>query len=320
MNRMTTTRFLAHPLSLLAFIGLVGTLLSVSISEGFSQQSQVGISAAVRGDVSVQTGAAVRTPSGGEPMLLGDRVVTQRLSGMQILLLDESVFTVGESNDLVIDRFVYDPERSVGEIAVRSTQGLLRFVSGGIGAIAPQNVSIETPSATIGSRGTSFDVVVGPEAVALAQAAGLIPPGTVVDPATAVFVILRGPDSDYNGITQRGRVIVETPAGSVEIRVGGTGVFVPAAGAGPIGPAPVPPGVQSQVIASIEVPSTGGTQTVSGVDLTVLPNIDVSPLDLLPGPEGNNPDVTGSGFDSPCDKSKSRSKSPKNGYDPCGGE
>jgi hypothetical protein len=182
----------------------------------------------------------------------------------------------------------------------------LRFVSGGVGAIAPQNVSIETPSATIGSRGTSFDVVVGPEAVALAQAAGLIPAGTVVDPATAVFVILRGPDSDYNGITQRGRVIVETPAGSVEIRLSGTGVFVPAAGAGPIGPAPVPPGVQSQVIASIEVPSTGGTQTVSGVDLTVLPDIDVSPLDLLPGPEGNNPDVTGSGFDSPCDSPVSR--------------
>jgi hypothetical protein len=119
-------------------------------------------------------------------------------------------------------------------------RGFLRFVSGGVGAIAPQNISIETPSATIGSRGTSFDVVVGAEAVALAQAAGMIPPGTVVDPATAVFVVFARTLDSYGGITQRGRVIVETAGGSVEIRRQGFGVFVPAAGAPPIGPAPVP--------------------------------------------------------------------------------
>jgi len=293
-----------HPLALLAFVGVVGFLLSAAVLPVLSQQAQVGTAAAVRGSVEVRSGASVRAPSGGDAMLLGDRVVTQRQSGMQVLLLDESVFTIGESNDLVIDRFVYDPDRSVGEIAARSTQGFLRFVSGGVGAIAPQNISIETPSATIGSRGTTFDVVVGVEAVALAQAAGLIPPGTVVDPATAVFVVLRGPDTNYNGITQRGRVVVQTPVGSVEIRREGFGVFVPSAGAGPIGPGPVPSGVQSQIIAAIELPSVGSTLQVGGVEITELPSIDVHPFDLLPGPDGNNPDVTGGEFDYPCNKMK----------------
>jgi hypothetical protein len=304
MTRRTITEAIQHPMTLFAFIGLVGALLIAVVAPVQSQQSQVGVAAAVRGSVQVQSGGAARAPSGGEAMLLGDRVVTQRQSGMQVLLLDESVFTIGESNDLVIDRFVYDPDRSVGEIAARSTQGFLRFVSGGVGAIAPQNVSIETPSATIGSRGTSFDVVVGAEAVALAQAAGMIPPGTVVDPATAVFVVLRGPSTSYGGITQRGRVIVQTAGGSVEIRRQGFGVFVPAAGAPPIGPAPVPGTVQSQIIASIELPSVGTTRTVNGVTLTELPSIDTLPIDLFPGPNGNNPDVTGPGFDYPCNKMK----------------
>ncbi len=309
MTRMTRTRrtmteAIQHPMTLFAFIGLVGAFLIAVVVPVNSQQSQVGVAAAVRGSVQVQSGGAARAPSGGEAMLLGDRVVTQRQSGMQVLLLDESVFTIGESNDLVIDRFVYDPDRSVGEIAARSTQGFLRFVSGGVGAIAPQNISIQTPSATIGSRGTTFDIVVGAEAVALAQAAGMIPPGTVVDPATAVFVVLRGPSTSFGGITQRGRVTVETAGGSVEIRRQGFGVFVPASGAAPIGPAAVPGTVQSQIIASIELPSVGTTRTVNGVTLTQLPSIDTLPIDLFPGPNGNNPDVTGPEFDFPCNKSK----------------
>lgn len=304
MTRKSATKTMQHPMTLLAFVGVVGFLLSAAVVPVFSQQSQVGTAAAVRGSVEVRSGGGTRAPSGGDAMLLGDRVLTQRQSGMQVLLLDESMFTIGESNDLVIDRFVYDPDRSVGEIAARSTQGFLRFVSGGVGAIAPQNISIETPSATIGSRGTTFDVVVGAEAVALAQAAGLIPPGTVVDPATAVFVVLRGPDTDYNGITQRGRVVVQTAGGSVEIRREGFGVFVPSAGAGPIGPAAVPGGVQSQIIAAIELPSVGSALQVGGVNITELPSIDVLPFDLLPGPNGNSPDVTGPGFDYPCNKSK----------------
>jgi hypothetical protein len=311
MTRRTMTEAIQHPITLFAFIALVGAMMIAVVAPVQSQQSQVGVAAAVRGSVQVQSGGTARAPSGGEAMLLGDRVVTQRQSGMQVLLLDESVFTIGESNDLVIDRFVYDPDRSVGEIAARSTQGFLRFVSGGVGAIAPQNVSIETPSATIGSRGTSFDVVVGAEAVALAQAAGMIPPGTVVDPATAVFIVLRGPSTGYGGITQRGRVVVETAGGSVEIRRPGFGVFVPASGAPPIGPAAVPGTVQSQIIASIELPSVGTTRTVNGVRLTELPSIDTLPFDLFPGPNGNNPDVTGPGFDYPCNKSKGDAK-PKN--------
>lgn len=291
-----------------SFSLMLGVALAAAVSVGFGagaigQQTQVGVSAAVRGAVEVISGSRSRTPAGGEAMLLGDRVRTQTQSGMQVLLLDESVFTVGESNDLVIDRFVYDPDRGLGEIAARSTQGFLRFVSGGVGAIAPQNMSLTTPSATIGSRGTTFDVVVGPEAVALAQAAGLIPPGTVVDPATAVFVILRGPSSTYNGITQRGRVIVETAGGSVEIRREGYGAFVPAAGAAPIGPAAIPGSVDSLVVAAIEVPTAGGTQNVGGVDLTQLPSIDATPSGiLLPSPGGISTDVTGPGFN-PCYKS-----------------
>lgn len=269
-------------------------------------QSQVGVSAAVRGTVEVNSAGVSRAPLSGEAMLLGDRVRTQAQSGMQVLLLDESVFTVGERNDLVIDRFVYDPDQGVGEIAARSTQGFLRFVSGGVGAIAPENVTLTTPSATIGTRGTSVDVVIGQPAVDLAIALGLIGPNDQVDPSTAVFVILRGPTVEYGGITQRGRIIVETPGGSVEVRREGYGVFVPFAGAPPSTATFVPYNLNRQIVASIELPEAGITESTDGVDITEIPRIDVSPGDILdlPQPGNNNPDVTGPGFRERIDPSK----------------
>lgn len=261
-------------------------------------QNQVGVSAAIRGSVSVTSGGVERVPVAGQAMLLGDRVRTQAQSGMQVLLLDESVFTVGESNDLVIDRFVYDPDSGVSELTARSTQGFLRFVSGGIGAVAPQNVSLSTPSATIGTRGTSIDVVVGAEAIALARQLGLVGPDDSVDPATAVFVILRGPSVSYGGITQRGRVIVETPSGSVEVRREGYGVFVPFVGAAPSIATRVPLTLNQDVVDSIELPDIGLTQQAGGIGITQLPEINFTPDDIfnMPGPSDNNFDVTGSGF------------------------
>lgn len=283
----------------------VAALVAFLLAPGFvlapanAQSDQVGVSAAVRGEVTVRSsGTQARTPGVGEPMYLGDQVVTQAQSGMQIMLLDESVFTIGENNDLVIDSFVYDPDRSVGEIAVRSTQGFLRFVSGGAAAIAPQNVSLETPSATIGTRGTSVDVVVGEGAIALARALGLIGPGDQVDPETAVFVILRGPSTSYDGITQRGRVIVETPNGSVEVRREGFGVFVPFAGSAPFPPVQVGAGVDQSVNSSIELPGVGSSLDVGGTEIIDFPTIDTTTSGLFrPGPSGNNPNVTGPGFE-----------------------
>ena len=298
MTRLQTTLSRGFVWALSAWL-----TLSMVMAPALSQsQSQVGVAAAVRGAVEVQSAGVVRTPIGGESMLLGDRVRTRAQSGMQILLLDESVFTIGEGNDLVIDRFVYDPDRSAGEIAARATQGFFRFVSGGVGAIAPQNIELGTPSATIGVRGTSVDVVVGQAAVDLATSLGLILPGMTVDPRTAVFVILRGPSVSYGGITQRGRIIVETPAGSVEVRTEGFGVFVPFAGARPQGPFVVPHSVNSAVVSSIELPDAGTSQTIGGVDITEVPPIDpFGNGSLFPDPGGLNPELTGPGFN-PCEK------------------
>jgi FecR protein len=117
---------------------------------------QAGVSAAVRGDVALNRlqVAVGRQVVSGEPILLQDAIRSGARSGMQILLLDETVFTIGPESELVIDEFVYDPSSNAGKLGARVTKGVFRFISGKIAHENPQDMELKLPSGTLGVRGT----------------------------------------------------------------------------------------------------------------------------------------------------------------------
>ena len=80
-----------------------------------------------------------------------ERIQTNEHGVTQILFVDGGSLTVGPNSDLLIDRFVYDPETSTGELAAKLGRGLLRFVGGRISK--REAVTISTPAAVIGVRG-----------------------------------------------------------------------------------------------------------------------------------------------------------------------
>ena len=80
-----------------------------------------------------------------------ERIQTDERGVTQILLVDGSSLTVGPNSDLTIDRFIYDPDTSTGEIAAKLGRGFLRFVGGQISKRG--KVRIATPTAVIGVRG-----------------------------------------------------------------------------------------------------------------------------------------------------------------------
>ena len=80
-----------------------------------------------------------------------ERIQTDKRGVTQILFVDGTNLTVGPNSDLTIDRFVYKPETSAGEIAAKMGRGVLRFVGGRISKRG--KVAISTPVAVIGVRG-----------------------------------------------------------------------------------------------------------------------------------------------------------------------
>jgi len=203
--------------------------------------------AAAQADPAIGTNAAIRnsvqTKASSEPALhpavvrapvhIGDVVVSGDKSALQILLVDQSVFTVGANARMTIDKFVYDPNRGSSDIAASVAKGAFRFMSGPTLAGQGRN-AISSPVATIGVRGTIVEGAVGPDALAILDGQPGISTTGAGDNAT--LIVLRGPGHTNNGFDKPGAIDVTAGGVTVSVEHAGQAVFISGPGQQPIGP------------------------------------------------------------------------------------
>jgi hypothetical protein len=87
----------------------------------------------------------------GIDMQANERVSTQTNDRAHLVFLDGTSLTIGPDSVVVLDKYVYDADRKQGEMTLNATRGVFRFVGGAISKST--EVTIKTPSATIGVRG-----------------------------------------------------------------------------------------------------------------------------------------------------------------------
>ena len=85
-----------------------------------------------------------------------DELRTGANARLQVTFRDNTLLTLGEHASVVIDRYVYDPDRSVGETALQATKGAFRFATSRIKEMKDHKIAVSTPVADIGVRGTEF--------------------------------------------------------------------------------------------------------------------------------------------------------------------
>src|SRR5678816_2381329 len=76
---------------------------------------------------------------------------------------------MGPSSELVLDKFVYDPDKKAGAMTIKALSGAFRFVSG---SAPSQNYRIDTAVGTIGVRGTDISFKIEGNVLTLTLAAG----------------------------------------------------------------------------------------------------------------------------------------------------
>ena len=131
--------------------------MSAHAAEKLSIEKQlIGVVGATTGVVKTET----RELKPGDKVYLNETIYAGENSGTQILLLDQSTFTVGEDSEVVMDTFVYDPATNDGKIVASVKQGSLKVISGLISKNNPDNLTVEVPEGTLGSRGTEFQTIV----------------------------------------------------------------------------------------------------------------------------------------------------------------
>ena len=84
-------------------------------------------------------------------------IETNSVSTTQIVFLDETVLTIGPESRLILDEMVFDRNATEGKVVMTALKGLFTFVSG---SLPSESYQINTPTTTIGMRGTKFDLFV----------------------------------------------------------------------------------------------------------------------------------------------------------------
>jgi len=173
-------------------------------------EEQAGVTAAVRGRIEIATvaGAVGRLARSGEPNFLGNSVRSGPDSGLQILLLDQTTFTIGPDSELVIDTFVYDPAKASGKLTASIVKGVFRFVTGKVAESNPENMTVKLPVGTIGIRGT--------------MALGRVQPQDAGAPLRQEVALL-GPGRDRDGRNRVGALVLAAGGGEVTLDRSGFG-------------------------------------------------------------------------------------------------
>jgi len=152
-------RSLARPL----MAPMVTLMMLVLMGGAFAQISRPvsGVVAASTSPVEVRFtegdgGNIGRLASTGDLIFLDDEVVTGPETSAQILLKDQSVFSIGPSSAITIDRFVYDPDDVATSSLVASiSRGTFKFISGRIAKAGSGEMKLILPNAVASIRGTS---------------------------------------------------------------------------------------------------------------------------------------------------------------------
>ena len=79
---------------------------------------------------------------------------------LKIQFLDNAQLDIKEHSEVLIDEIYYDPDPSLSKMSMKFTMGTARFASGSLGLVNKANIDIQTPTATIGIRGTDFTTTI----------------------------------------------------------------------------------------------------------------------------------------------------------------
>lgn len=136
-----------------------------------SPRPEIGTTVIVKNQVMVEFEEEKRRLAKGSKVHQNETLETSTSASAEIQLLDDTKLAVGPSARIVLDKFIYDPNAAPGTIAINLSKGAFRFITG----TSPSSAyEITTPTATLGVRGTVFDVFVaddGETAVLLHQGA-----------------------------------------------------------------------------------------------------------------------------------------------------
>lgn len=166
-----------------------------------------------------------RRLSDGGSVFPGETVEMSTSGGGVLIFRDETRITLGSSARIRVDNFVYDEANPrEGRFAATFLRGTFRALTGLVARANSRNANFSTSTATIGIRGTGFDVVC--TGACAGESGGQDGAPTTGGSASGLTVgvwlgaiEVVGPNGNVLGVLNVGQALLVTPAGAFPVPV-----------------------------------------------------------------------------------------------------
>jgi len=129
-------------------VGLAASATAVEIG-------QIKVS---KGQVSIERHGQVLPGNVGTRLEPADILKTGPDGSVGITMTDNSLLSAGPNSILSLDRYDFDATTNQGQFDAQLKKGSLAVISGRIAKQKPEAMTVRTPSAILGVRGTEFVV------------------------------------------------------------------------------------------------------------------------------------------------------------------
>jgi hypothetical protein len=113
-----------------------------------------------KGDVLIERNGSIVKAEDGTPVYQDDTIKTGADGSVGIIFKDTSRISLGPNSRLDLKKFVFNPAKGQFSMVNKLTKGTASFVSGKMTKLSPESVLLETPTSTIGVRGTTYNIKV----------------------------------------------------------------------------------------------------------------------------------------------------------------
>ena len=135
--------------------------LAIAILSGWAiaaQAADIGQVKIAKGQVTIERQGKTIPAAVGARLQVADIVKTGADGSVGITMDDDSLLSAGPNSALSLDNYAFDSTTNQGRLDTSLNKGTLSVISGRIAKQTPDAMTVRTPNAILGVRGTEFVV------------------------------------------------------------------------------------------------------------------------------------------------------------------
>ena len=135
---------------------LASGILTLWCASAAAEDIVIGYVKTAEGWGAVTHGQLTYAAAAGLPVYEGDTLRTFWNGKMGVTFKDDTRMSLGPSSRVTIPKFVFSPAEQHYGFVLRLLAGTMQYLSGLTARLSPDSMEVDTPTATIGVRGTRF--------------------------------------------------------------------------------------------------------------------------------------------------------------------